>query len=72
LANGNAEEDFHLLSSMDYIIGPPSTFSGIASFLGNTPKYIMHEKNGILKIEDMHVWLSETDNEGNYYKATTV
>ena len=66
LTKGNAEQDFHLLSSMDYIISAPSTFSGMASFLGDIPRYIIQDSNSLLKIEDMHVWLSETDNDGNY------
>jgi hypothetical protein len=30
--------DIHLLSKCDYIIGPPSTFSGWASYIGRVPK----------------------------------
>lgn len=63
--SGNAEEDFHLLANMNYIMGPPSTFSGVASFLGNIPRYIIHNADSRLRICNMLVWLLETDNDGN-------
>ena len=36
-------EDMYLLSKCDYIIGPPSTFSGWASFYGNVPLFMLKE-----------------------------
>jgi len=39
--------DLTLLSYCDFIIGPPSTFSGWASFIGNIPLY-HHSKKGAL------------------------
>ncbi len=36
-------EDLYLLSKCDYIIGPPSTFSGWASFYGQVPLYMINE-----------------------------
>jgi hypothetical protein len=36
-------EDLYLLSKCDYIMGPPSTFSGWASFYGNVPLYMLKE-----------------------------
>lgn len=63
--HGNPEQDFHTLKSMDYIIGPPSTFSGIASFLGDVPRYIITEKKATFSLAQMKIWLSETDNDGN-------
>ncbi|QGY43924.1 hypothetical protein GM418_09720 [Maribellus comscasis] len=35
--NGSATKDLHGLSISDYIFGPPSTFTGWASFYGETP-----------------------------------
>lgn len=41
LPNGSATKDLCGLSICDYIIGPPSTFSGWASFIGDTPLYFI-------------------------------
>ena len=38
-------EDLYLLSKCDYIMGPPSTFSGWASFYGEVPLYMLKEIN---------------------------
>lgn len=38
-------DDLLLLSKCNYIIGPPSTFSGWASFWGNVPKYTILDPN---------------------------
>ena len=37
------------MSMCDYLIGPPSTFTSWASFIGNVPTY--HIKNKYKKIE---------------------
>ncbi len=37
LAPGSAFEDLHMLSRCNFILGPPSTFSGWASFIGRVP-----------------------------------
>ncbi|WP_289108562.1 alpha-1,2-fucosyltransferase [uncultured Dubosiella sp.] len=65
IPNGTAEEDFHLMTKMDYIIGPPSTFSGVASFLKNIPRYIIKERNKSIDLAKMKIWLMETDCDGN-------
>lgn len=39
LLNGSSIEDMYALSKCDYIIGPPSTFSGWASFYGDVPLF---------------------------------
>lgn len=44
-ANGNQAQDLYTLSKCDYIIGPPSTFSLMASFYDNTPIYWIYDKN---------------------------
>jgi hypothetical protein len=36
-APGNAFQDLHMLSQCNFILGPPSTFSGWASFIGRVP-----------------------------------
>jgi len=38
IAPGTAFEDLCALSLVDIIVGPPSTFSGWASFVGGVPK----------------------------------
>lgn len=43
IANGSEIDDLCLLSNCDYILGPPSSFSSWASFIGGTP--LLHIKN---------------------------
>ena len=57
--SGNAEQDFHMLSKCDYIVGPPSTFSGLASFLGKVKRYTIYNYEYDLKLSDFLVWLEE-------------
>jgi hypothetical protein len=40
-APGHLALDMYALAACDLIVGPPSTFSGWASFIGNTPIYFM-------------------------------
>lgn len=42
--SGQIIEDLYSLAGCDYIIGPPSTFSGWASFYGNVPRLVMNDK----------------------------
>lgn len=41
VSNNTAIVDLVMMSLCDFLIGPPSTFSGWASFWGKTPKHIM-------------------------------
>ncbi len=43
VAGGTAAEDLHLMSRCDFIIGPPSTFSLWASFMGQVPLCIVRD-----------------------------
>lgn len=43
IPNSNAAKDLYGLSVADYIIGPPSTFSGWASYYGNTALYFIED-----------------------------
>ncbi|MDR1344716.1 MAG: alpha-1,2-fucosyltransferase [Tannerellaceae bacterium] len=43
LLSGSAGEDLYALSGCDYIIGPPSTFSLMASFYRDTPLYWIYD-----------------------------
>lgn len=49
---GNPGEDMCLLSKMDYIIGPPSTFSLVASMYHDTPIYFIRKADA--KLEYKH------------------
>lgn len=51
-AEGSAVEDQWMMSQCDYLMGPPSTFSAWASFMGKVPLARMWSKDYELKIED--------------------
>lgn len=48
---GNMYEDLHMLSKCDYIVGPPSTYSGWASYIGRVPVQYMTEANAHLEFD---------------------
>lgn len=41
IAQGNPIEDLYLLSRCNYIMGPPSTYSAWASYVGNKPLFVI-------------------------------
>lgn len=43
IPNSNAVKDLYALSISDYIVGPPSTFSGWASYYGDTLLYFIED-----------------------------
>lgn len=47
-----AEEDQHLMAQCDYLIGPPSTFSAWASFMGKTPLLHLMTADQEVRLED--------------------
>lgn len=56
----NVVTDMAVLSLCDYIIGPPSTFSGFASFLGKTPKFSLNGTDSrISSLEQFRIYLLE-------------
>lgn len=61
LAEGTAIQDFYMQASCDYLIGPPSSYSGMASFLGSVPRFIITSDNEDFSFDRMRVWLMETD-----------
>ena len=61
IANGSAIQDFYLMSKCDYIIGPPSSYNGLASFLGGVPRFVVLQKDDVLTLDGMYIWLQETD-----------
>lgn len=48
LSDADLITDLHLLASCHYLIGPPSTFSGWASFYGDVPLYTI--KSSVFKL----------------------
>ncbi|WP_345952717.1 alpha-1,2-fucosyltransferase [Mucilaginibacter sp. PAMB04168] len=50
-AKGSDIEDLCVLSSCDYIIGPPSTFSGWAAFLGRRPIFFMQNNKDTVSMD---------------------
>jgi hypothetical protein len=50
--NGNATEDLYLMSTCDYLIAPPSTFSKWASFYGEVPLYVIEEATDLPAAKD--------------------
>lgn len=47
----SAPGDMYALSQCNYIIGPPSTFSGWASLIGDVPLYYIKSQDAIINIE---------------------
>ena len=47
--------DHYLMSKCDYIIGPPSTFSLWASYIGETFFYHIKQENDYIKLDDFKV-----------------
>ena len=64
ISKNSAIVDLCLLSMCDYIIGPPSSFSGWASFIGNTKRFLFDTPEKNFNEEDCFVWLTETDGWG--------
>ena len=57
-------EDMMSMSLCDYLIGPPSTFSGWASYYGNVPKYyVLDDKVNNLSIEDFYIYMLEATDD---------
>ena len=50
--HGTAVEDQWMMSQCDFLMGPPSTFSAWASFMGRVPLARMWDKDYELKLED--------------------
>lgn len=46
-------EDQWLMSRCDYLIGPPSTFSAWASFMGEVPLGVIWDRNYVLSANDL-------------------
>jgi hypothetical protein len=53
---GGAIEDMYALAQCDYLVGPPSTFSGWASFYGRVPAYLIEDPTREFTLADFAVW----------------
>jgi hypothetical protein len=45
----------HAISRCDYVLGPPSTFSGWASFMGRVPRLPIKSRDQVVRDEDFGV-----------------
>jgi hypothetical protein len=55
LNSGSQISDLCMLSKCDYIIGPPSTYSGWASFYGSVPLAYIMDKDSVISMSDFKV-----------------
>lgn len=68
IASGSAAQDFHLMTECDYLMGPPSSFSGLASFVGRVPRYMIENPQERIAKSNLLIWLEETDSWGRTVK----
>ncbi len=54
-SKNDVKSDHYLMSKCDYIIGPPSSFSMWASYIGNTPFYHIRDKNKNFTLSDFEI-----------------
>ena len=54
-SQGTWYQDLDNMSACDYLIGPPSTFSCWASYMGNVPLYFIEDVNRTIQINDFKV-----------------
>lgn len=52
---GDMYEDLHMLSKCNYIIGPPSTFSGWASYRGRVPVHYLFTATTQIELNDFKI-----------------
>lgn len=64
ISKNSAVVDLCLLSKCSIIIGPPSSFSGWASFIGNTRRFLLDAPDKSFRENESYVWLTETDGWG--------
>lgn len=64
---GNPAEDLCLLSECDYIAGPLSTFTLVASMYRNTPLYWMADISQPLSMDDFHAFDYQARHYDKYF-----
>lgn len=55
MGNDHPLEDMYAFAQCDFLIGPPSTYTGWASFYGSVPLYTLHNIDDIFCSDDFHV-----------------
>ena len=68
-SHGTPAEDLCLLSECDYIIGPVSTFTLIASMYRDTPVYWMDDINHPLSMDLFHSFDYQSRHYDEYFKS---
>lgn len=53
-------EDHSLLSLCDYIMGPPSTFTIWASYIGDVPLYHIYSRDDIINVSNFNIKINNT------------
>ena len=64
---GNPAEDLCLLSECDYIVGPLSTFTLVASMYRNAPLYWMADISKQLSMDDFHTFDYQARHYDEYF-----
>jgi glycosyltransferase involved in cell wall biosynthesis len=64
---GTAAEDLCLLSECDYIIGPPSTFTLVASMYRDAHLYWMADTHHLLSLDSFHTFNYQARHFDDYY-----
>lgn len=54
-SNGTWYQDMDSMSACDLLVGPPSTFSCWASYIGNVPQYFIEDPNRTIQLKDFQV-----------------
>ena len=54
-SHGTWYQDLDSMSNCDYLIGPPSTFSCWASYMGNVPQYFIKDTEKAIQLTDFKV-----------------
>ena len=54
-SHGTWYQDLDSMSNCDYLIGPPSTFSCWASYMGNVPQYFIKDTERTIQLTDFQV-----------------
>jgi len=65
-SNESVVVDHYLMSNCDYIIGPLSSFSMWASYIGNKPYYHITNLNKIISLDDFRICCSLSQNKIDY------
>lgn len=62
--NGSASEDLYCLSRCDYIMGPPSSFSRWAAYMGGNKRAVLKEKSKDYAFDDFYDY-----SEDKFYES---